>query len=93
MVTQPYHGEAGANQTEPSPWFPGQENQFGSSNQITSTFIANAQINLAHINTASIGSLSALSANIGTVTAGVVQSSDGQMVMNLSAGNLTIWGA
>lgn len=33
-----------------------------------STYIANATIGVAHINTASIGSLSALSANMGTVT-------------------------
>lgn len=33
-----------------------------------STYIANAAIGIAHINTASIGSLSALSANMGTVT-------------------------
>lgn len=33
-----------------------------------STYIANAAIGVAHINTASIGSLSALSANMGTVT-------------------------
>lgn len=96
FMTRPFMGEARDNQTEFSSWSPGAETQFGSANQITSsnisTFIANAAIDLARINTASIGTLSAFTANIGEVTAGVVRSSDGQTVFDLTNGNLTIYG-
>uniref|UniRef100_UPI0005713443 phage tail tip fiber protein n=2 Tax=Nitrobacteraceae TaxID=41294 RepID=UPI0005713443 len=37
-----------------------------------------------------IGVLSAITANVGTLTAGVIQSSDGKMVINLTAGTLII---
>ncbi|MGY4224322.1 hypothetical protein ACVMIH_001683 [Bradyrhizobium sp. USDA 4503] len=37
-----------------------------------------------------IGVLSAITANVGTLTAGIIQSSDGKMVINLTAGTLII---
>lgn len=38
----------------------------------------------------SVSTLSALTANIGTVTAGIIQSADGRMVINLNAGSIRI---
>ena len=49
-------------------------------------------IDLARINVASINYLSAFSANIGEVTAGVVRSSDNQVRFDLTNGTLTING-
>lgn len=65
-----YYGEALPAQTTPAPWSDSGASFGGNiSGQITpdlvSTYIANAAINLAQINTASIGQLSALTATIG----------------------------
>lgn len=65
-----YFGEALPVQTTPSPWSDSGSSFGGNiSGQITpdlvSTYISNAAINLAQINTASIGQLSALTATIG----------------------------
>lgn len=58
------------------------------SNPITNnnigTYIANAAIEIAQIKTASIQNLSSLSADIGTVTAGVLKSSDDKFVIDLT---------
>lgn len=43
-------------------------------------------------NKLNVSSLSAITANIGTVTAGVIQSSDGQMVINLNSKQFIIYG-
>ena len=94
--TRPFFGPAGPAQVDVSPWSTGIEPQFGPSNLITSsnisTYIANAAIDLARINVASINYLSALSANIGEVTAGVVRSPDNQVRFDLTNGTLTING-
>jgi sulfur carrier protein ThiS len=50
-------------------------------------FIADGSVNANQIN---VLNLSALSANMGTVTAGVIQSSNGKMVINLNANSITI---
>jgi hypothetical protein len=86
--TRPFFGPAGPAQTDVSPWSTGIEPQFGPANLITSsnisTYIANAAIDLARINVASINYLSAFSANIGEVTAGVVRSADNKVRFDLS---------
>jgi predicted phage tail protein len=58
--------------------------------QITNALIADATIDLAKIDTASINDLSSLSANIGTITAGKMQSSDGKFVIDLNNTLITI---
>ena len=50
-------------------------------------FIADGWVNASQIN---VVALSALSANIGTVTAGVILSNNGKMVINLNANSITI---
>jgi hypothetical protein len=50
---------------------------------ITTAKIQNAAISLAKIDTASITNLSAINANMGTITAGKMQSTDGLMVIDL----------
>jgi hypothetical protein len=72
---------------------------FATLNQITAsnitTYIAGAAIGDAVIGTISAGkisagSLSAISANLGTVTAGYMQSPDGRMVIDLNNGRIVI---
>lgn len=50
-------------------------------------FIADGSVNANQIN---VLSLSAISANVGTLTAGVIQSNNGKMVINLTANTMTI---
>lgn len=57
---------------------------------ITNAKIGNAEINIAKIDTASIDDLSSLSADIGTITAGKMQSSDGKFVIDLDNKLITI---
>ncbi len=55
-----------------------------------STYIANAAIDLAHIDTASITTLAALTANMGTITAGKMQSTDQKFVIDLDNKTISI---
>jgi len=57
---------------------------------ITNAKIENGEITLAKINTASINSLSAITANMGTITAGLMQSTDGRFVIDLNNKIITI---
>jgi len=59
--------EVAANATTPSAWSDGARQHTINAGNV-STYIASAAIGIAHINTATIGSLSALSANMGAVT-------------------------
>jgi predicted phage tail protein len=68
-----------------------------SATSITATQIAAGTITAGQIATGTItadrmavSTLSAISANVGTVTAGVIQSADGKFVINLAAGSLTL---
>lgn len=51
---------------------------------ITNAKIGDAEIDVAKIDVASITSLSALSADMGTITAGLMQSADGEFVIDLT---------
>lgn len=53
---------------------------------ITEGKIRDAQITLAKIDRASITELSAINANLGTITAGILQSEDGLIVLDLDTG-------
>ena len=55
-----------------------------------STYIANAAIDLAQIDTATITNLSAIVADMGTITAGKMQSSDGKFVIDLNNKTISI---
>jgi hypothetical protein len=55
-----------------------------------STYIASAAIDLAQIKTASITDLSSLSVDAGTITAGVLQSSDGNFTIDLTNKTISI---
>ena len=55
-----------------------------------STYIANAAIDLAQIDTASINNLSSIKADVGTVTAGVLRSSDSKFVIDLNNKTISI---
>lgn len=57
---------------------------------ITNAKIANATISFAKIDVATFNSLSALTANLGTVTAGRMQSTDGKFVIDLTNKYITI---
>lgn len=67
---------------------------FATLSQITgtnvSTYIANAAIDLAQIDTATITNLSAIVADMGTITAGKMQSSDGKFVIDLNNKTISI---
>jgi hypothetical protein len=58
--------------------------------QITNAKIKNADIDVAKIDVATITDLSSLSADIGTITAGKMQSSDGKFVVDLDNKLITI---
>jgi hypothetical protein len=55
-----------------------------------STYIADAAIDLAQIKVASIDNLESLSANMGTITAGKMQSQDGNFVIDLDNKTISI---
>lgn len=55
-----------------------------------STYIADASIDLVHIDTATIDDLSAINADMGTITAGKMQSSDGNFVIDLDNKTISI---
>jgi hypothetical protein len=57
---------------------------------IKNSQIQNAAITLAKIDTATITSLSALTANMGTITAGKMQSTDGKFVIDLTNKTISI---
>lgn len=57
---------------------------------ISSAKIGDAAITLAKIDTASITNLSSISANMGTITAGKMQSADGKFVIDLTAKTISI---
>jgi predicted phage tail protein len=57
---------------------------------IKSAMIQNASITLAKIDTANITSLSSIKANMGTITAGKMQSSDGKFVIDLDNKTISI---
>jgi hypothetical protein len=55
-----------------------------------STYIASAAIELAHIDVATITTLASISANMGTITAGVLKSSDNKFVIDLNNKSISI---
>jgi hypothetical protein len=57
---------------------------------IKSAMIQNASISLAQIDTANITSLSSIKANMGTITAGKMQSTDGKFVIDLDNKTISI---
>ena len=59
-------------------------------NANVSTYIANAAIDLAQIKTASINSLSSIAVDAGTITAGVLKSSDNKFVIDLNNKTISI---
>jgi hypothetical protein len=57
---------------------------------ITNAKIANATISLAKINTATITDLSAITANLGTITAGILKSADNKFIIDLGLKSIRI---
>lgn len=57
---------------------------------ISAAKIGDAEITLAKIDTASITNLSSISANMGTITAGKMQSTDGKFVIDLTNKSISI---
>jgi uncharacterized Tic20 family protein len=57
---------------------------------IDSALIKDASISLAQIDTANITDLSSIKADIGTVTAGTLQSTDGKFVIDLDNKTISI---
>ena len=57
---------------------------------INSALIKDASISLAKIDTANITDLSSIKADIGTVTAGTLQSTDGKFVIDLDNKTISI---
>lgn len=93
FITRPYLGLALPNQTEFSPWSaPGQTRMDSAT---ASFYMADATIGNAQVGTLSAGkiavnALSAFTANVGTVTAGLLQSGDGLMQVDLNNKRIVI---
>jgi len=70
----------------------GVQSSFSSALSVTPGQVANGDIAAGTITADRLNviTLSAIAANIGTVNAGIVQSTDGKTVLNLTAGSLTI---
>ena len=87
FVTRPYLGYALPNQNEYSPWSStGQSTMSAAtaSYYMAAATIGDAQVGTLSAGKISVGALSAFTANVGTVTAGMLQSGDGLMQVDLN---------
>ena len=95
FFTYGYLGQASATQTTPSNWSIGgsavQINTSNASTYIADAAIGSAQIGTINANQITTSFLSAISSNLGTCTAGVVQSYDGMFVIDANNAVIRIY--